>query len=137
MLPDLDRGIVLKPIGTVRSPLKERLDARDEGLRQEPARIELFPKFREGLDGLEIGDEALVLFWLDRIGEEERKVLKDHPQGDPNRELKGVFATRSPARPNPIGATTVRITGREDCVIVVTGLDALDGTPVVDIKIKA
>lgn len=138
MTQDMDRiaKMVLCPIGTVRSQLKERPDARNERLRQLTARIELLPEFWEGLDGLAPGDEIAVLFWLHRMRAEELAVLKVHPRGDTSRELKGVFATRSPARPNPIGVTYVQVMACEAGALVVQGLDALDGTPVLDIKIR-
>lgn len=126
----------LRAIGMVRSDLKRRPDARDDSLRQRPAVLEILPAYREGLDGLEAGDRALVLFWLDRTREEEREVLRVHPRGDQERPMKGVFATRSPARPNPIGATVVRIARVEGGTLVVEGLDALDGSPILDIKIE-
>jgi L-fuculose-phosphate aldolase len=85
----------------------------------------------DGLLGLESGDDVIVLCYFHRA---ERDVLQVHPMGDPGRPLRGVFATRSPARPNPIAVTSTRIERIEGNVLHVVGLDALDGTPVVDIK---
>ncbi len=78
----------------------------------------------------------LVLFWLDRTREEEREVLRVHPRGDQERPKKGAFATRSPARPNPIGATVVRIARVDGGTLLLEELDALDGSPILDIKIE-
>ncbi|MBN1178024.1 MAG: tRNA (N6-threonylcarbamoyladenosine(37)-N6)-methyltransferase TrmO [Anaerolineae bacterium] len=81
--------------------------------------------------GLEPGDDIVVLFYFHRS---DGRPLQVHPRGDLSRPLRGVFATRSPARPNPIGVTTVRIRRIEGNVIEVVGLDAIDGTPILDIK---
>lgn len=122
--------ITLHPIGHV-----ER-DAGDEGLshdklRTRPARIVLDPALTGGLLGLEPGSNVIVLFHCHRS---TGYSLQVHPQGDPSRPLRGVFATRSPRRPNPIAVTSARIRRIEGNVLAVVGLDALDGSPVVDIK---
>jgi len=96
--------------------------------------ISINPEYAEGLDGIERLDYIYVLYWMDRLSEEDRKVLKVYPRGDRNRPLTGVFALRSPMRPNPIGLTRVRLVRRDGNKLYVRGLDALDGTPVVDIK---
>ena len=96
--------------------------------------ISINSEYTEGLDGIERLDYIYVLYWMDRLSEEDRKVLKVHPRGDRNKPLTGVFALRSPMRPNPIGLTRVRLVKREGNKLYVEGLDALDGTPVVDIK---
>ena len=134
-MPSTKSEIVIHPIGVVRSTLKRREDARDKARGSTPARLEILPPFEDGLDGLSKGDEILVLFWLHRLGESERQVLRVHPGGDRSKSKRGVFATRSPARPNPIGASTVHVVSREGGGLVVDGLDALDGSPIVDIKI--
>jgi len=85
----------------------------------------------EGLDGIQVGDKLFVLYWLHMA---ERKTLRVHPRGDPAVPKKGVFATRSPDRPNPIGLCLVDVLGIEGSVIKVRGLDAVDGTPVIDLK---
>jgi tRNA-Thr(GGU) m(6)t(6)A37 methyltransferase TsaA len=85
----------------------------------------------EALDGLAAGDEVLVLTWLDRA---DRDVLRVHPRDDLTRPLRGVFATRSPDRPNPIGLHRVRVVEVDGLQLRVRDLEALDGTPVVDVK---
>ncbi|RLI37593.1 tRNA (N6-threonylcarbamoyladenosine(37)-N6)-methyltransferase TrmO [Candidatus Bathyarchaeota archaeon] len=115
--------IELHPIGVARKTEKRDLMV-----------ISINPEYAEGLDGIERLDYIYVLYWMDRLSEEDRKVLKVHPRGDRSRPLTGVFALRSPMRPNPIGLTRVRLLRREGNKLYVEGLDALDGTPVVDIK---
>jgi tRNA-Thr(GGU) m(6)t(6)A37 methyltransferase TsaA len=91
----------------------------------------LDPAVTDGLRGLEPDDDITVLCYFHRA---ERDVLQVHPMGDMDAPLRGVFATRSPVRPNPVAVTSARIERIEDNVLHVVGLDALDGTPVVDIK---
>jgi tRNA-Thr(GGU) m(6)t(6)A37 methyltransferase TsaA len=91
----------------------------------------LEPAFRDGLEGIRAGDQLIVLTWLDRA---RRDVLRVHPRGDPSRPEQGVFNTRSPARPNPIGMHRVDVLSIEDERLRVSNLEALDGTPVVDLK---
>ena len=90
------------------------------------------PWVREGLDGLAVGEEVVVLTWLDRA---RRDVLRVHPRDDPANPERGVFSTRSQARPNPIGVHRVRVLAVEGARLQVRDLEAVDGTPVVDIKI--
>ncbi len=121
-----------RPIGMVRSVLKDRADAPafgDEGAPE--AWLELEPEFAEGLHGIEAEAELIVLTWL-HLARRDR--LKIHPRGDPSRPLTGVFATRSPVRPNPVGlhrVTVLEITGSN---LKVIPLEAIDGTPVIDLK---
>jgi tRNA-Thr(GGU) m(6)t(6)A37 methyltransferase TsaA len=119
-------------IGIVRSPLKDRNKAPNQGSEGAPdARIELAPSVKDGLDRIEVGDELIIITWLH---ESRRDVLKTHPRGDESLPLTGVFATRSPDRPNPLGlhpVTVLEIAGRE---LKVGPFEAIDGTPVVDIK---
>jgi tRNA-Thr(GGU) m(6)t(6)A37 methyltransferase TsaA len=123
----------LVPIGWVRSPLKRRADAPKQGHEGAPdARIQVEPRFLPGLDRLAPGQDLLILTWLH---ESRREVLAVHPRDDPSQPLTGVFATRSEDRPNPIGLHPVRLVAIESGgVLHVTGLEAIDGTPVVDIK---
>jgi tRNA-Thr(GGU) m(6)t(6)A37 methyltransferase TsaA len=122
----------LHAIGIVRSPLKDRTRAPNQGSEGAPdAWIELAPSVQEGFDQIEVGDELIVITWLH---ESRRDVLKTHPRGDTSVPLTGVFATRSPDRPNPLGlhpVTVLEIAGHE---LKVGPLDAIDGTPVVDLK---
>jgi tRNA-Thr(GGU) m(6)t(6)A37 methyltransferase TsaA len=122
----------LRPIGRVESPLTDRAAAPKQGDEGAPrARVVFLPEFREAASGLREGDEALVLTWL-HLG--RRDVLSVHPRGDAKRPLTGVFATRSPDRPNPIGLHAVAIEAVEEDAITVRGLEAIDGTPVLDVK---
>jgi tRNA-Thr(GGU) m(6)t(6)A37 methyltransferase TsaA len=95
------------------------------------ARIVLRPEAREAAVDLRVGDQVLVLTWLHQG---RRDVLSVHPRGDPNRPRQGVFSTRSPDRPNPIGLHAVTIVSIEDNAIAVRNLEAIDGTPILDVK---
>jgi tRNA-Thr(GGU) m(6)t(6)A37 methyltransferase TsaA len=122
----------LQPVGRVESPLTNRAAAPKQGDEgAPPARVVLRPEFREAARNLKAGDEVLVLTWLH---EGRRDVLSVHPRGDTNRPRQGVFATRSPDRPNPIGLHAVVIEAVENNAITVHNLEAIDGTPVIDIK---
>jgi tRNA-Thr(GGU) m(6)t(6)A37 methyltransferase TsaA len=124
--------IVLEPIGVVRSPLTDAAAAPKQGFLGSPeAWIELDERFAAGLDGIAAGDEIMVLTWLDRAS---RDVLRTHPRDDRSNPERGVFSTRSPARPNPIGLHRVRVLEADGTRLLVGDLEALDGTPVVDIK---
>ncbi len=124
---------VVVPIGRVHSPLKRRAEAPMQGYEGGPdARIRIEPEFLPAIDRLAVGQDLLVLTWLH---EARRDVLAVHPRSDPNQALAGVFATRSPDRPNPIGLHRVRLLAIEDGRVLVVGpLEAIDGTPVIDIK---
>ena len=122
--------MTLRPIGIVRSSLIERKGAPrqpDEGAP--PATIDIDPEWKEGLEGIAVGDRIVLLTWLDRTN---RTILRVQPRGE--RSLQGVFSTRSPDRPNPIGLHEVTVTGLDGLRLDVDGLEAIDGTPVVDIK---
>lgn len=124
--------IVLRPVGRVESPLQLRSEAPRQGDEGAPdAWIVVADEFAPALDGLEEGSDMLVLTWLDRG---DRSVLTVRPRGDATRAEQGVFQTRSPDRPNPIGLHRVRVFGVEGTRIRVGDLEALDGTPVVDLK---
>ena len=126
------RGARLRPIGVIRSTLKTRRDAPKLGPEGAPdAWLEVGPFAREGLDGLVAGSEVVLLTWLHRA---RRDVLRVHPRSDRRRPLTGVFATRSPDRPNPLGLhrATVRRIGRGR--LRIGPIEAIDGTPVIDIK---
>jgi len=115
--------IRMKPIGTVR--------VLDEGGL---SRIEIFDEYEPALLGIEGFSHLLILYWMHKLPEGERGILRVHPRGRPDLPLVGVFASRSKARPNPIGLTVVELVGRSGRELVVRGLDALDGSPVIDIK---
>ncbi|MQY08018.1 tRNA (N6-threonylcarbamoyladenosine(37)-N6)-methyltransferase TrmO [Actinomadura macrotermitis] len=123
---------VLRPVGRVESPLTDRAAAPLQGDEGAPdAWLVIDPRARAALHGLAIGADVLVLTWLDRA---RRDVLAVHPRGDASRPETGVFATRSPDRPNPIGLHRVTILAIEGTRLHVRNLEALDGTPVIDLK---
>ncbi len=120
------------PIGWVESPLTDRAQAPRQGDEGAPEACLVFePGVAEGIRDLEAGTEILVLTWLDRAA---RDVLVTRPRDDPARPPLGVFSTRSPDRPNPIGLHRVRIVARQGLRVVVRPLEALDKTPVIDVK---
>ncbi|HEU4941780.1 MAG TPA: tRNA (N6-threonylcarbamoyladenosine(37)-N6)-methyltransferase TrmO [Gaiellaceae bacterium] len=122
----------LRPIGTVESPLIDRADAPKQGDEGAPEACLVFdPTVLDGLDGIRAGDEVLVLTWLHRA---HRDVLRVHPRGDASRAERGVFDTRSPDRPNPIGLHRVEVVSIEGGRVRVRNLEAIDGTPIVDVK---
>ena len=122
----------VRPIGTVESPLVDRAAAPRQGDEGSPDAWLVFdPGVREGLRDLQAGTEIIVLTWLDRA---RRDVLAVHPRGDARNPLTGVFSTRSPDRPNPIGLHRVRIESIDGTRVRVRNLEALDGTPIVDVK---
>jgi tRNA-Thr(GGU) m(6)t(6)A37 methyltransferase TsaA len=122
----------VRPIGHVRSSLRSRDEAPRQGSEGAPdAWLELDLDVRAGLEGIAVGDEVIVLTWFH---ESRRDVLKLHPRGDPSLPITGVFATRSPDRPNPIGLHRVRVFEVAGSKIRVGPLEAIDGTPIVDIK---
>ena len=138
MAADARRGhprcmlFTLEAIGFVRSPLLLRELAPRQGDEGAPrALLELGSDVRDGLRGIAPGDELVVLTWLHQA---RRDVLLTHPRNEPARPLTGVFATRSPDRPNPIGLHRVRVLSADDGVLEVEPLEAIDGTPIVDIK---
>jgi tRNA-Thr(GGU) m(6)t(6)A37 methyltransferase TsaA len=122
----------LYPIGVVRSSLEDRGSAPKQGSEGAPdAWIELAPSVHDGLDRIEARDELIVITWLH---ESRRDVLKTHPRGDTRAPLTGVFATRSPDRPNPLGLHPVTVLEIMGGRLKVGPLEAIDGTPIVDIK---
>ena len=123
----------LRPVGFVRSQLTAREDGPKQGSEgATKAWVEIDPAFAEALDGIARGSEVILLTWLHKG---ERDTLRVHPRDDPQKPLKGVFATRSPDRPNPIGLHRVWVLEIAESVrLRVEPLEALDGTPVVDIK---
>jgi tRNA-Thr(GGU) m(6)t(6)A37 methyltransferase TsaA len=125
------KPITLHPIGFVRSRLR---DLRYRDTSDERATIYLLDIYALAIAGLDGFSHALVLTWLDRVTEEQRGTLAEHPGGDLTLPEIGVLALRTHHRPNPIGITVVRIAGLGGARLDVIGLDAIDGTPVIDIK---
>jgi len=122
----------IKTIGRVESELRDLKSApkqADEGAP--PAWLVFEPEVRAGLRNIRVGDEVIVITWLDRA---DRSVLSVHPRGDASKPEQGVFSTRSPHRPNPIGLHTVEVITVDGLRVQVRGLEALDGTPVIDLK---
>jgi len=122
----------LTPIAFIHSSLKSRRDAPKQGSEGGPgAWLEIVPEVAKGLEGILAGQEIILITWLHQA---RRNVLRVHPRSDKNLPLAGVFATRSPDRPNPLGlhrVTVVEIVGKR---LRVKPLEAIDGTPVIDIK---
>jgi len=124
--------LVLHPIGRVESPLTTRESAPLQGDEGAPEAWLVFePEVRDGIADLAPEAEVLVLTWLDRA---DRGVLAVHPRGDTSRPRTGVFSTRSADRPNPIGLHRVRVVAIDGLRVEVRDLEALDGTPILDVK---
>jgi tRNA-Thr(GGU) m(6)t(6)A37 methyltransferase TsaA len=122
----------LRPIGVIASELAELRDAPMQGAEGAPdAWLEVDPSFAPALGGIEVGDELIVITWLHRA---DRTVLETHPRDDPHNPLTGVFATRSPDRPNPLGLHPVTVRQIDGHRLRVGPIEAIAGTPVVDIK---
>ncbi|NKE62365.1 tRNA (N6-threonylcarbamoyladenosine(37)-N6)-methyltransferase TrmO [Lentzea sp. PSKA42] len=122
----------LQPIGHVESPLTDRDSSPKQGDEGAPEAWLIFaPEYARAMRELAAGQDVLVLTWLDRA---DRSVLAVHPRSDQSRPETGVFSTRSPDRPNPIGLHRVRILAVDGLKVRVADLEALDGTPIVDLK---
>lgn len=128
-----DRFIRLIPIGVVKSPLK-KWDDYGKGWKETRAKLVIDKKYADGLKGIEDCKYIWILYWMHKLSRQDRRVLLTHPRRDSSEPLKGVFALRSPMRPNPIGLSKVRLMERKDNQLTVDGLDAIDGTPILDIK---
>jgi tRNA-Thr(GGU) m(6)t(6)A37 methyltransferase TsaA len=121
-----------RPIGIIRSTIKSRSKAPKQGAEGAPdAWLEVYRFAAQAVDGLRAGDHIIVLTWFHRA---HRDVLKVHPRSDPRRQLTGVFATRSPDRPNPVGLHLVTVRKLVRNRLRIGPIEAIDGTPVIDIK---
>ena len=123
-------NIELEPIGfvktnTIRKEVKKRSNVSEIILREDLV---------ETLHGIEDFSHLYVMFWMHEVPKEERKTVKVHPRGRRDLPLLGIFATRTPHRPNPIGLTLVELIKVNDNTLTIRGLDAYDGTPIIDIK---
>jgi tRNA-Thr(GGU) m(6)t(6)A37 methyltransferase TsaA len=122
----------LKPVGRVESPLTDPAEAPKQGFEGAPdAWIVLEPTVLDALEGVKTGDRVIVLTWLDRA---RRDTLRVHPRDDPRNPMRGVFSTRSSDRPNPIGLHEVEVLAIEGGRVQVRHLEAVDGTPILDLK---
>ena len=143
--------IVLKPVGVIRSEIKEPgLRPESEGItlkeklkhvrtqrdkiRSMTSEIVIDPSLEELLDDIDGHSHLMVLYWAHKIPSESRKLTKVHPMGLKEMPKRGIFATCSPARPNPVLVTVVRLLERDKNILKVQGLEAIDGSPVIDIK---
>ena len=124
--------MILHAVGIVKSNLKEPTSARLD-LKKIVAEIEIDPQLNEALEGLEGFSHIIVIYWMHRAVF-DKKHLKTHPMGNQVVALQGLFAVRTSKRPNPIGKSTVRLLERHGNILKVQGLDAIDGSPVLDIK---
>ena len=126
--------MTLKPIGIVHSKFTRETKSDFPDRHSIEASIELYPEFEDGLYKIENFNELWIIFWFTEVDEEERNVLRVHPRRNPKNPERGVFSSRSPARPNPIGLTRVTLLKKEDNILFVKGLDAFDNTLILDIK---
>jgi tRNA-Thr(GGU) m(6)t(6)A37 methyltransferase TsaA len=123
-----DAGLVF--IGRIHTPWTDRMACPRQGRLDGPVcRIELFEPWADGLDGLEQYESVEVLYWLDKS---RRDLVRQSPKSDGT--TRGTFSLRSPVRPNPIGTSLARLVGIEGAMVLVRGLDCLDGTPLIDLK---
>jgi tRNA-Thr(GGU) m(6)t(6)A37 methyltransferase TsaA len=123
--------ISLKPIGVVHNSVTMR---KKEDWQSIISEITVDENLTEALSGIDGFSHIIVIYWMHQTPQSERSLMKVHPRRDPNLPLVGIFATRSPTRPNPIGIATVKLLERKDNILKVSGLDAINGTPVLDIK---
>jgi tRNA-Thr(GGU) m(6)t(6)A37 methyltransferase TsaA len=147
-MPDREEPVFrIRPVGTVRGGLSQPPLAFSDGdlqIREVESRGSVSPgqvsdlvlheEYTDCLDGIEDFSHVVVLYWPHKVGEQGRHIEKVHPAGQKDLPLVGIFSTRSPARPNPICLSTVELLEREGNVLRVKGLDAVDGSPIIDIK---
>ena len=145
-----DNRFIITPVGHVESDIKEitfsphgkddpesrkkQIKKHREERRRTISTLTLLPRFAPLLDGIEEFSHIVVIYWPHLIPPEERNIQKVHPMGRKDIPLQGIFATRSPARPNPLLISTVQLLERKDNQLRVKGLEALDGSPILDIK---
>ncbi len=125
------KSVSLTPIGRVVNDIEYPSHVKWENIVSE---VVIAPQLVEALDGIDDFSHVVIIFYLDKVDEDRRSLLKVHPENKGELPLVGVFATRSPMRPNPIGITVVELLDRRENVLKVLGLDAYDGTPVLDVK---
>lgn len=139
--------LVIKPIGIVKNEAKREVlkyskkdlaldldSAVNQGSDLINSQIIVKEEYLECLDGIDDFSHIVIFFWTNKVPEKARQLKKVHPAGLKKMPIKGIFATRSPVRPNPICKTTVKLIERKDNILTVEGLDAIDDTPVIDIK---
>lgn len=124
-------NIRIQPIGLVRNEFESEIP---QGYEDSLSEIIIKDDLIEGLHKIEENSHIVVVFWMHRIKDDDRKIMKMHPKGREDLPLLGVFATRSPRRPNPMGIRAVRLVEKKGNILKVKGLDALNGTPILDIK---
>jgi tRNA (adenine37-N6)-methyltransferase len=147
----VDMEISLKPVGVVRSAIKtpllgagnsdlepkerlEKIRAQHRQLKDLVSELVIDPRLEGILDGIEAFSHIVVLYWPHLVAPERRQLLRVHPMGRKDLPLQGIFATRSPARPNPVLISTVPLLGRVGNILRVRTLEAVDGSPIIDIK---
>jgi tRNA-Thr(GGU) m(6)t(6)A37 methyltransferase TsaA len=123
--------INLTPVGIVKNSIEEPKKEDGQSIISE---IIVNEDLIEALNGIDEFSHIIVIYWIHKIPPSERSVLRVHPKRNHSLPLTGVFATRSPARPNPVGISTVKLLERRGNILKVTGLDAINGSPVLDIK---
>lgn len=143
-------GFTIRPIGYIKNQFEDvnfevianedpeqrkvRLKAHQEKLRENTSIVTVMPEYGALLDGIDAFSHIVILFWPHRLPEEKRRTEKVHPRGWKDIPMQGIFATRSPARPNPVLFSTVSLVKQEGRQLHVKGLDAMDKSPVIDIK---
>ena len=132
MLEEIYKEVRLLPVGYIVSPYKEPGQAPRQGVEQGAmGKVMVFPQYWDALDGIEPGMDVILIMWYHLA---QRDLMRVHPRGDVSRPKRGVFSLRSPARPNPIALSTVKVVEVLGDHFSVVGIDAVDGTPVLDIK---
>lgn len=130
MSPSSFSKIYLDPIGFV----KTKAVGNEVRNKKVISKLIINEKLKEALEGIDEFSHLFVLFWLNEVSETDRKTLKIHPRGRKDMPLLGILSTRTPYRPNPIGLTRVKLLKKKDNILTVQGLDAFNGTPILDIK---